>query len=396
MGGKLNVYNLGELGVNVTKSPIHHADGEMLSCQNAEFNAESGVGGIRKRAGLQRLNSSVLAGTVKGVIGVPMQGPGKRQIYAQRPGSPWFRVSTDGGTTWGDAAFNSSPQSVGILFSDYPMLRSALISGRFFYTIRDTDTSGCVMGFDGSLEYQLYRSLAGNNVRMLCSHSGLIIFADGNRVFSMDPTTGATTQVAADFASNQEPYCGVSFLGRIWIGIATLTESFGKIYSAALGDTAWTLERQAAANHRYASMAVYRGELYAGTSVIAAGTAAIVEKRTVGGTWSTSRTGGQVIRNAYDGLVVADDKLYAAYHDGNGSVTFCAIEVYNGAAWSTSLDLQAQGELGLSGTTAAGATVFYNSFTAGHNKVWRRVSAGAWAGVDTTAGTPTYGVMGVL
>src|SRR6187549_1956610 len=72
MGGKLNVYGLGSLGVNVDKNPINLEDGELTKAQNAIHDPTGSMGGLRKRPGLTKVNSSAVSGSVFGIMNVPI------------------------------------------------------------------------------------------------------------------------------------------------------------------------------------------------------------------------------------------------------------------------------------------------------------------------------------
>ena len=347
---KLDVYNLGENGVNLTKSPIHIADGELVAAQNAEFYLDEGLGAIRKRPGLQRLNSSSLAGAVRGVIGVPLPGPGRRTIYSQRPNSPFWRKSVDGGATFADTTgeLPTAPGSGGVSHSSYPMNLTRNVAHQFFWTAVDGSSNALLLGFDGIAQYEVLR-FAGGTARVLAIHDGDLVITertDAQRVWIVDPVTGDMTQLGADFASGapgEEPFSACSYQGKVWVGTANSSQA--KLYSARPGDTTWTLERTAAANlWAYMSLAVYNGKLYAALAA-KVGTAALIEQRDAAGTWTTSDTGSTAAEaNMYDGLAVCDSLLFAGYHT-NASGTVCTIRQFNGA-WSLSKNLALDSVLG--------------------------------------------------
>lgn len=91
MSEMLRVYNLGKLGVNVDKSPIHLQDGELTKAQNAIREPLGVEGGLKNRPGLRTFNANPANGTVLGGIGVPLADlttGGKHFIYLGRgPGS---------------------------------------------------------------------------------------------------------------------------------------------------------------------------------------------------------------------------------------------------------------------------------------------------------------------
>lgn len=67
MAGKINVYQLGTGGVNLSKGPMQMGDNEVLSAQNAELVQDvekGGEGSLSKRGGYLPVNAAVLANPV--------------------------------------------------------------------------------------------------------------------------------------------------------------------------------------------------------------------------------------------------------------------------------------------------------------------------------------------
>lgn len=60
MGGKINLYNLGDLGIDLVSSKLHKPPGSWEKLQNAEFSDDEGQGGVTKRGSLRRLNADAL------------------------------------------------------------------------------------------------------------------------------------------------------------------------------------------------------------------------------------------------------------------------------------------------------------------------------------------------
>jgi hypothetical protein len=58
VGGKLNVYNLGALGVNLVSGHIHMKDGELLQCQNAMASPIGAQVALVKRPGMEFLSTT--------------------------------------------------------------------------------------------------------------------------------------------------------------------------------------------------------------------------------------------------------------------------------------------------------------------------------------------------
>lgn len=75
MPGKLDVYNLGELGINRVLSPVQIRDGELLVCQNAVATPIGGQLALQKRPGMNKLNATTAAGTLLSIINIPFANP---------------------------------------------------------------------------------------------------------------------------------------------------------------------------------------------------------------------------------------------------------------------------------------------------------------------------------
>lgn len=416
MAGKLNVFGLGEKGVNLVKSRLHLDDGELTQAQNAEFFRDQGRGALRKRAGLARFNLTQLAGIVYGLIGVPLPGPGQRQIWvAQNPGSggldsSWAK-STDG-ATFATLALATDPQPAGSQQSLINGFRTLDVNNvvtvqpcvqlpyGFFYL--GEDPRGVIYHFNGSTDFEFIRlpnaSVAGRAAGPLFLHQQQIccgvLGAVTGRVYVIDPLTGESTDLANDVfvTGTEHPYSGASYLGRIWVG--TTKTASGRILSARVGETTWTVERTAGASHAcYTSLATFRGSLFAAT-LAKAGTAAIIEKRTPDGTWSTSATGSHSVQfNYFDGLVVFQDALYAIYRT-TGATEICQIHKFDGTTWTTDYDLFANdGDL-VVGKGVAGTSLYFSTMGTLKAGIFRKVSAGAWSKVY--AGNIQHGEIGVI
>lgn len=90
MSKKVNVYTLGQHGINRVKSPVHVLDGELLSAQNATVRPVQGQLAITKRDGMAKINASVAAGTILAIKNVPLDNP-------EALGNAW--TSQSAGTT---------------------------------------------------------------------------------------------------------------------------------------------------------------------------------------------------------------------------------------------------------------------------------------------------------
>lgn len=77
MGGKLNAYNLGDLGIDLVSSPIHAPDGALLNAQNAAVSQQQGEHALTKRLGMTKLNSAALnsGAAIISIGNVPFAAP---------------------------------------------------------------------------------------------------------------------------------------------------------------------------------------------------------------------------------------------------------------------------------------------------------------------------------
>lgn len=83
--GKVRVYGIGRLGVNVDTDPLMLDDREVTKAQNA-INDPLG-GGLTNRPGLEAFSATAAAGRVVGGIGVPLanlSGSGIRLFFIGR------------------------------------------------------------------------------------------------------------------------------------------------------------------------------------------------------------------------------------------------------------------------------------------------------------------------
>ena len=67
---KLNVYNLGSLGIDLVNSPLHIADGSLLDCQNAQMSPNDAELALKKRDGMVKINSVAANGSIIAIFNV--------------------------------------------------------------------------------------------------------------------------------------------------------------------------------------------------------------------------------------------------------------------------------------------------------------------------------------
>ena len=64
MPGKINLYNLGVIGVDIVSSPLHALDGAYSSAQNCVSSPEDTEESIRKRPGMTQFSTGALGASV--------------------------------------------------------------------------------------------------------------------------------------------------------------------------------------------------------------------------------------------------------------------------------------------------------------------------------------------
>ncbi len=379
-GGKIDLYNLGSKGVNVTKSPIHMEDGELLSAQNAIPDPRGQFGAITKRDGLTPINSSATGASILAAVLVPLPLQTVRTLYLPRralDASQGWWTSTDAFASAASIITGGTPANP----------RDLTKLGNFLVDERYSGHAGCVCNntiyyagddyiqypsanhaaptirkFDGTTDIEVCRippnvdvgaTTNAFSITSMLTVKGKIYVAtfDGDisvpdtsykgSVFELDPITGNLRRLGTTITGGV-PYCLASHLGKIWVGTRqfdTSQDFQGKVYSLRPEtDLAWTLELTAGATYAsILSLQSYRGEMFAGLEARTA-VNAVIKKRDITGAWTTVETGtGTSILNGYSALTVFNDALYAAYWNNTGGISF--IRKFDGTTWSTVLTM---------------------------------------------------------
>ncbi len=71
--GKLAVYNLGQLGVDLVNGPIHQPDGALNLAQNALMEPIDAELTLKKRGGMTKLNSTTASGSIIAIVNIPIE-----------------------------------------------------------------------------------------------------------------------------------------------------------------------------------------------------------------------------------------------------------------------------------------------------------------------------------
>lgn len=446
MADDQNIFNLGEHGIDLVSSPLHAKDGSLQRGQNAEFFLDRGKGGIRQRPPLRRLISSAVAQAIGGFATVPLNDPYVYSTYALDNANAVWKVSNDLGVTWAAAntdilaltdatvaryAYSTDP---GVSHASGWRTNMGLLENgrRKAYWIRDPSAPGSnpggganpaitgIIAFDGTRTYELVHT--GSRIpSALFLYQGALYFAmtvfdatpSSYGLYKVDLVTSevslAPLALIGDDAVSGTPYrevvnSGLSHLGRVWwltgYKDAGTNAREARVLSAHPESTAWTEERVAAGDlEHYTDGAVFQGNLYVGT-LASDGTAAIIEKRTPAGVWSTVRTGTSAVRsNIFYGLKVYDGALYAIYGQFYGSAVV-EIHKFDGSSWTTDMSYTA-GTDGGGFTTlpwklqVVGTTLFVVYAQAIGGVAGQRKVGGAWSTMASASFAGTNHIFGV-
>lgn len=380
MGGNIAVYGFGSGGVNLVKDPLELDDVEATQLQNAEIlpdEAKGGEGSLTKRGGLTALTSA-LAGSILGIVAMPLQTTYVRYLYIAMgdaaTGTRTWKKTTDG-TTFTDTTspllhatdekFKTFSSGNGAL--EYCWRRPASYKNRILYD-GDSYVEGTanppIVAFDGTAAYTYTSIPAGPNsstgappavVSDMLVANGVIYLAvvdpaySGTmkgRVLSLDPRTGILSQVANAFGGNAgeqtggAPICLAWFNGQLWVGQHPgNSASPGAVCRCYPGsDTTWTQDT-AALSGGVMTLVGFNGNLYAGMNGTN-GTAGVAKRTTSTGAWANVDTIAATADGVAGALTVYNNTLYYVRYD-NGASHVCVVrKSSDGSAWSTDLDIE--------------------------------------------------------
>lgn len=394
--GKLNVFNLGDVGVRLTESPVHTSDGALVSAQNAQISQSQGEHAIRKRPGLDKLTASAMSGSVLAMTNIPIPDPfpsvgttGTR-LYASQQESTSKHVTTDG-TTWTSA---SSPGEAfaglnGFPYhSVYPRGGTVSLNGTLYFL---DGNAGRLHTWDGTTDTTLSGPLSdvvSGLARHIFEHQGAIyavVSFGSNGVLAHH--TGSAWEISGTLASHRF-YCGCSALNRIYLG-TELDEVY--YWTAADGfvkeDITGTDNTQPSTQIEIYNSALYLARGRNGQD------ADLVFKRGSDGTW-TDITAGSAKTGYWGPLAVFNGLLFAgrqADAQTPNSFTGAQVWTYDGSTWTQDLDLtsvQADATVIHALLTWNGALylTMAGSGTPSTARVMRRTTGGSWSTVvsDTT------------
>jgi hypothetical protein len=250
--------------------------------------------------------------------------------------------------------------------------RPVLYQGRAFYLGAD-DSIGQILCFDGTTEFEFCRlpfgpaaTTGGLKTDCIGMAMGFLYVSNNNgtngQVWKVDPVTGGCQIICTRFTYANEVVSDIiGHAGRVWVATRKAQGTAAHIYSMRPDvDTAWTTERTTTdlggtKFRDYNSLIAAGGILYAATSA-PAGFAALIEKRSAAGTWSTELTSGDTTNfNYYDSLTSWGGVLYAQFA---GGAVLRVVKQDSVGTWSTDKDMAAAGSTETWGFRATPAVLF--------------------------------------
>lgn len=394
MAGKFNVFNLGDLGVHLTESPVHSPDGSFTSAQNASVSENQGEHGIRKRLGLSKLTSDALNGSVLALGNMPFPDPfaalaitGTRLyagIYTEGPTSS-YRTTTNG-TTWATASPAPSGDWESAAFNLRFTQRGGVISGNGLITYYKESSGGGLATFNGTTTTQIVSGFTLGSFAPQggpCLHQGLPVIA------LKDATSGKLLRRnGSSFetltSSIGKPPIGVaSILNRVYIGtdenrIYYWSDDGGLVLDITISATGGAVS--------ITDIVHENGIVYASCCSKVGGTTATthkVLKRTADASWTDITPHAQ---GDYGPMAAFGGDLYVV-RQAHDAFAGCEIRKYDGSSWTTDLDVTTLS----TGATSASAMVVWNGalYATVQNSSTRdiiRRSGGTWTRVHTESG----------
>lgn len=410
MPGKLNLYGLGQGGVNVVKSPIQLMDDECRSAQNAIYSPDA-EGGLRKRGALTRLNATALNGgaSILAAHNVALPNPfntatlvGKYLYLPLSTTGGWKRTSD--GATWVTVTEPQSPalginQGLASFLAATPSL-PVLGPGYFLYPQSNLQ----INKWDGTSDARVINAPVApgvpdalSQIQASCVHNGSIYFSvvdpsppttATSRVYKLDAVTGQITNVGGVIAAADAVVWSLcSFNGQLFAGLVdsdAVTAANRKVWRINPDtETAWTAD-SAALTGWPISMVPFNGSLYIGTGFPATVASQQVYRRTASGAYSVVKSyAGQA--GAGTIMAVFAGKVFAQTDINIWSSS-------NGTAWSLDVDINALagGNAVIGGVPAVFNGALYWPFRmhpslgpSGDGGVFKRTSGGTWSRVLT-------------
>lgn len=341
---KLNIFNLGSLGVNVDKSPLHLEDGELVQAQNATRDQHGYDGALRKRPGLVKYHSGAAAGSILGFIGAPL-GPGPG---ATTDDAAVYYIGNTSGTWIKSSNSFSTSANVTTIADPADGIPSQMLNNRLFYGAGTT-----IRVFDGVVD--ALHSNVGATINWVDSANGTLyvsVTSGGSGfVYEID-AVGRITQIGAALPSSYLAYDLQLHQNDLYASCQK-AGSQSKVYrirlATATSTTAWTLDFTSVENNEAMSLASFKGLLYLATDT-AGTTASIVYERSTAGVYTAKDTGGT--SSGANSIVSYQGKLYVHW-DHFATSDSVIRRSTDGTTWATVATYTP--------TTAGGVATLYNA-----------------------------------
>lgn len=373
MSGKIDLYNLGSVGVDLTKSPLHKDDGSLVSAQNAVPDVRDEAGAIAKRDGLTVINSSALSGAVKGAVFVPLAiggalatsgNTGRAYVGLLQTGTEGtdadygWAYSSDAFATGGTLTTTapSVPESA-IHRRIYPLQcrRAAVVNNKIYYSTGNGNSgtsytrTPAVRVFDGTVDREFARLPANpDDTTNSFAYTINCVFAVGTTIYlsvsniitddaevgsvwSLDTTNGAFKRIGATFSTGELPGPLAWSLGRLWVGtVSTDATNSGIVYFIRPGiDSTWTADETMGVVGPVRDLVDYNGTLFSAVGRASyAITGTIYKRSPTDGTWASTESAAT---SDYPSMAVFNGNLYAVRLTAAAAL----IRKYNGTSWST-------------------------------------------------------------
>ncbi len=143
-----------------------------------------------------------------------------------------------------------------------------------------------------------------------------------------------------------------------------------------------------AASFGVCALCVFNGDLYVGTTSLAAAGSTIL-KRTLAsgaGSWSTVKTSaGTAAKNAFTSLWVFNNTIFAGWTSGDGSAAALILSSTDGTTWGTDKTLNTTEVVCQAMTFMGNLYVVLGKTGASYNtatRIMQRTTAGVWTEVD--------------
>jgi hypothetical protein len=361
--GKLDLYALGQKGVNLTNNPLAVEDSELLQGQNAIISYEQGRGGIRKRGGLAGFNATPLnsGASILAIKNVPLplpvatSGQSPRQLWYPTLGDSW-KVSNDG-TTFTDSTVPGFVDE-GAPARGNEALPPPLPGSFLYFHTPGTETRD-IWNYDGTsadfvaavipppgISADTADRLQGgvwHNGSLYIGYYRDLATSPGGRVLKVNPTTGQLTMVGNGFPNGAfflSPYDFVSWNGLIFVA-ARCNAGTGGLADAKVfrmdpdTESDWTVDATFTDLQSLGVESIAKFQQYLYVTVVANGATGsyTVRRRDAGGTWTTVRTTAAPLTTNGVPIIYAFGDVLILYEDGK------LYRSTNGTAYTQELDI---------------------------------------------------------